>query len=431
MATGDGVNNTFDFWFLKKKLCRPRAPNNPITYFLHRRCPCSKHFDMATHPNNANAQQQQAAAAAAAAATRAASIEFIVTPREDLFLGGGERTLCRVKKGEQYPCQMQKNQNFSCLFRHYAKHNGLKKEDLVFYFVDELGPDQTPETAHLMPQDEIVVEHRVKSVTKVEEKPEVSSAVFGQQLRSLLRKGTFADVMFVVGEERERFGAHKAVLSARSEYFEAMFTPVISAGDNHSSNSNSNSASSSSSSSSKGGSAVVACSSSSSSSSGPVPTEIELLSHDKDAFRRMLEFVYAGDVEDLEEASSTDMIALLNLAEQYCLTDLGKLCEHAAAKIINFSSIGKFMLVSARYDLPQLKRACQEYVSEHKRELRADVNFRREIEENPELGLLILDASAGDDGQGASKRRRITGPEHDFVAHSDSNTIGATGGDHA
>jgi hypothetical protein len=23
---------------------------------------------------------------------------------------------------------MQKNQSFSCLFRHYAKHNGLRKE---------------------------------------------------------------------------------------------------------------------------------------------------------------------------------------------------------------------------------------------------------------------------------------------------------------
>lgn len=42
-----------------------------------------------------------------------------------------------VKTGEPYPCQMQKNQTFSCLFRHYAKHNGLKKEgttaNLLFF----------------------------------------------------------------------------------------------------------------------------------------------------------------------------------------------------------------------------------------------------------------------------------------------------------
>jgi len=66
---------------------------------------------------------------------------------------------------------MQKTQNFSCLFRHYAKHNGLRKEgreiriklevnlslipfllDLVFSFVDELLNEQTPEVVHLMPQ---------------------------------------------------------------------------------------------------------------------------------------------------------------------------------------------------------------------------------------------------------------------------------------
>lgn len=78
-----------------------------------------------------------------------------------------------VFTGEAYPCQMQKNQTFSCLFRHYAKHNGLCKDgmhdlwchllvdeadqsrssaDLVFSFVDELLPDQSPETVHLMPQ---------------------------------------------------------------------------------------------------------------------------------------------------------------------------------------------------------------------------------------------------------------------------------------
>ena len=56
------------------------------------------------------------------------SIEFVVKPREDLYLEGSIRVLPRVQKGEGYPCQMQKNQTFSCLFRHYAKHNGLKKE---------------------------------------------------------------------------------------------------------------------------------------------------------------------------------------------------------------------------------------------------------------------------------------------------------------
>lgn len=78
------------------------------------------------------------------------AIEFVVKPREDLFLEGDIKTISRVQRGESYPCQMQKNQAFSCLFRHYAKHNGLRKEDLAFYFVEELQPDDMPETVHLM-----------------------------------------------------------------------------------------------------------------------------------------------------------------------------------------------------------------------------------------------------------------------------------------
>ena len=57
-------------------------------------------------------------------------------------------------------CQMQRTQSFSCLFRHYAKHNGLCKDDLVFYFTEELQAEENPESVHLQPYDEIWVEHR-------------------------------------------------------------------------------------------------------------------------------------------------------------------------------------------------------------------------------------------------------------------------------
>ena len=78
------------------------------------------------------------------------TIEFIVKSKEELFIVGNLRTISRVQKGESYPCQMQRNQSFSCLFRHYAKHNGLNKDDLIFSFVEELSSDQSPESVHLM-----------------------------------------------------------------------------------------------------------------------------------------------------------------------------------------------------------------------------------------------------------------------------------------
>lgn len=69
-----------------------------------------------------------------AANNRTPSVEFIVKPREDLYLEGSLRKLPRVLKNEPYPCQMQKAQSFSCLFRHYAKHNGLRKEGSFYLY---------------------------------------------------------------------------------------------------------------------------------------------------------------------------------------------------------------------------------------------------------------------------------------------------------
>ena len=334
-------------------------------------------------------------AAAAAVARQVAPIEFVVRPREDLYLEGAVRILPRVTKGEGYPCQMQKNQTFSCLFRHYAKHNGLKKEDLIFYFVDELQPDQMPETVHLMPQDEIWVEHRAKPIKIVETKPEISAGVFGQQFRKLLTKGSYSDVTFLVGEQRDEFQAHKAILSARSEFFAAMFGNGMSESSKN---------------------------------------EIEMLEHDANSFRRMLEFIYSGDVEDLEQCSPSEIISLLEMSHRCVLDDLGKLCEHSASKLVAMDNIGKFMLLCSRYESQQLRSACKRFVADNGRQLKGDKDFRKEIENFPELGLLILDASTEDEepgrNHGSSKRRRITeSSDHDMVPQGSngSNTIGANG----
>ena len=158
--------------------------------------------------------------------------------------------------------------------------------------------------------------------------------------------------------------------------------------------------------------------------------EINMKSHDPQAFRRMLDFIYSGDVEDLEKASSSDVILLLEMAHHFLLVDLARLCEHAASKMVCLENIGKFMVLCARHDSPYLRSACTRYVAENSRLLRSEPKFRKEIEDNPELGLLILDASAPDDDDGgrktnSAKRRRIT-EEHDHhIGGHDSNHIGA------
>lgn len=265
---------------------------------------------------------------------------------------GGIRTIPRVAALEGYPCQMQKNQTFSCLFRHYAKHNGLRKEDLVFYFVNELHPDESPETVHLMPFDEVWVEHR-KSDHEVKRETEKYSS-FTSSFLAVMSSGDHSDVTFIVGTEPKEFlNAHKVILSARSDYFKAMFR--------------------------KGG------------LQESIKSSVEFPSHEPSAFRRMLEYVYSNDVKGIELCSANEIIELLSIAHEFLLTDLMRLCETYAARILSVENIGALMLYCEKYDATILRQACHEFVSNNISILKMEETFRKEVAESPELALLLGD----------------------------------------
>lgn len=289
-----------------------------------------------------------------AAASRVnTSIEFVVIPQEDLYLEGGIRKLFRVATGVSYPCQMQKNQNFSCLFRHYAKHNGLRKEDLIFEFTDELQSEQSPESVHLMPSDEIWVYHK-KQDKELNKVPTIKNDCYLEHFRSLLNSNLHADIAFMVGSARIKVNAHKAILSARSEYFFAMFRP--------------------------GGLSESS-------------TEfVEMERHEESSFCNMLEFVYTNKIRDIELCDASEIISLIMIANEFILDDLKALCGQEASRVLDITNIGKFMLLSSSHNVPGLREACMKFVKLEKSNLRLSKEFCLEIESNPELGLLLFDA---------------------------------------
>jgi hypothetical protein len=128
-------------------------------------------------------------------------VEFTVKPEEDLILEGTERTITRVHAGTPYSCLMLKTQRFSSLFRHYAKHHGLRKDDLAFYFTEELQNEDTPESVFLQKNDEIVVRKRRKPVAPP---PVCPDSIYFRQMRALLDDTEHKDVTFVVGPCKEQ-----------------------------------------------------------------------------------------------------------------------------------------------------------------------------------------------------------------------------------
>lgn len=246
---------------------------------------------------------------------------------------------------------MQKTQNFSCLFRHYAKHNGLRKDDLVFYFTDELQQDQTPETVHLMPQDEIWVSHRKRVETPKE--VENTSDNFTVSLRNMLKLENHSDVVFYVGPNSEKVIGHKAILSARSEYFAAMFSKGM---------------------------------------YESTSSIVRINDHDVATFQRALEFIYSNQIQDLENCDAVTIINLIMLANEYILEDLKKLCSQCVAKLLHVDNIGRFMSLCSNYHVVNLRETCLNFVRGHYAELRSNPLFCAEIEQSPELGLLLLEA---------------------------------------
>jgi speckle-type POZ protein len=307
-----------------------------------------------------------------------------VKPSEDLSLRGDHKTIPRVQKGKDYPCQMQKSQAFSCLFKHYAKHNGLKKDDLVFYFTDELKPDETPETVHLMPNDEITVCRRNRLEEDDEEGDKHEEPVqesFLKQFSTLLETGEYADVTFLVGPEETTIRGHKALLSVRSDYFRAMFKRR---GDN-----------------------------------SHDEDKIKIPGHSPASFSRMLEFLYTDSIQNLSEVTTVEMIELLVLADVCLLHDnlIPQIEKHlCAAEKITKVNVAEFLLLSISNNAGTLKRACLAFINEHRDELIMDMEFRREVESNPDLSWAIFEADTlADSGplrkrtladSGSSRKRR-------------------------
>lgn len=182
--------------------------------------------------------------------------------------------------------------------------------------------------------DEIWVESRVHPPEKIDKKPEIKKYIFATQLKNLLEKGIHSDITFFIQEREDKieYKAHKAILSARSSYFDAMFRPNF----------------------------MIESS----------KVEIEIVGYDSSSFEIMLEFLYTNEVEDLEDCNSFEIITLLEMSNEYLLPDLGILCEIAASKIVNFENIGKLMLLCARYSLIILREACKLFVAEHGNTLR-------------------------------------------------------------
>mmetsp|Transcript_27035 Transcript_27035/g.40920 ORF Transcript_27035/g.40920 Transcript_27035/m.40920 type:complete len:363 (+) Transcript_27035:111-1199(+) len=306
-------------------------------------------------------------------------VEFTVKAEEDLYLTGSENTIRRVTAETNYSCLMLKSQRFSSLFRHYAKYHGLRKDDLEYYFVNPLENEDTPESVQLQRGDTIMVRKKRKP-----EAPELASNddEFFKDMRDLLDDEEHMDAKFLVYPDGPNgntasskqqglieIRAHKAVLTARGEYFKALFRKGATTSD--------------------GVNSGVAFRES---KEGTIEVDSVFT---RDHIRNTLEFLYTNRIQKLQSISTDDLLCLLSLSDKWCLRDLKRLVEHELIRNhMQVTSVARMYCATEDFHAHRLSKACIDFIMANIRQVTGNATFQEEMKNYPHLCIPILKAAA-------------------------------------
>ncbi len=299
-----------------------------------------------------------------------------------MYLSGSENTIQRVTAETNYSCLMLKTQRFSSLFRHYAKYHGLRKDDLEYYFVNPLENEDTPESVQLQRGDTIMVRKKRKP-----EPPEAAADddEFFKDMRELLDDEEHMDCLFLVHPEDSIAGmdaqdkedmddcpetieirAHKCILTARTEYFKALFRKAAG-----------------------GKTSKVAFRESEECTINVEPNFTPL------HIRCMLEFVYTNRVASIRTTSTDDLLSLLHLSDKWLLRDLKRLVEHELIRNhMSVDTVARMYGATEDFNAQRLSRACIEFIMANLRLVTGNPSFEEEMKNYPHLCIPVLKAAA-------------------------------------
>jgi hypothetical protein len=298
---------------------------------------------------------------------------------EDLYLTGSENTIRRVTAETNYSCLMLKTQRFSSLFRHYAKYHGLRKDDLEYYFVNPLENEDTPESVQLQRGDTIMVRKRRKP-----EPPEAAAddEEFFRDMRELLNDEEHMDAVFLVSADGDSPGktgdaeakmveirAHKCILTARTDYFKALFRKGATP--------------------SGGANSGVAFR-----ESGENSIHVDAMFTPLHV-RYLLEFIYTNRVQALQTTATDDLLCLLHLSDKWLLRDLKRLVEHELIRHhMSVQTVARMYGATEDFRAQRLARACIDFIMANLRQVTGNTTFEEEMKNYPHLCIPVLKAAA-------------------------------------
>lgn len=280
-------------------------------------------------------------------------------------------------------------------------------------------------------------------------------------------------------DELVEIRAHKCILTARADYFKALFRKGVTSSTTNATAAAAaaatavGGASASSSMMDKGtGSGGGGDNATSSSSSATASTSTSAANNNNNksttfresseciirvpphfspkVVRLMLEFLYTNRIECASvslsklsggsssslpashNANTEELLSLLHLSDMWQLRDLKRLVEHELIRNhMKIHTVARMYCATEDLHAKRLSKSCLEFIMENYREVTGSVTFQEEMKHHPSLCIPVLKAAADlIPEQPVSKKQRVGGGggNSNEVGKSDSNATGGGGG---
>ena len=202
---------------------------------------------------------------------------------------------------------------------------------------------------HAQLQTNYEVENNISLQAKVPRLEEPDEDHITRQLGVLLNTGRMSDISFVI--ERQKFKAHKNILSTRSQIFSEMFeiNGMVS----------------------------------------PLET-LKIEDCEPKVFEAMLRFIYTDEISETEEIAKK----LLPLAKKYQVKLLQKKCEEILLNYISTENCAEMLLLADTQEALLLKKDALDYFRHHSGEIFKTTGWKTLRQTRPHLGVEIFEFTA-------------------------------------
>jgi len=164
----------------------------------------------------------------------------------------------------------------------------------------------------------------------------------------LLETQTLTDV--IIKCDNKILACHKAVLSARSSVFQAMFQHDMKESNNN---------------------------------------EVVITDLDFDTVKDTVRFIYSGKVKDIADKSDL----LLSAADKYDIKDLKDLCCQQLSSNLSVDQVVDVLVLSDLHKATELKQLSIQFLLQHKEEVFNQPDWKSKLKCHPELLLEVLESS--------------------------------------